>query len=191
MTDNTHKVNDEDVMISTSMKDLEALYENVDKHQEKKWEKYFIPALGVFTLIVVLAYLIVYSITQDMTKLATSMDPNMGSNMSQMTKSIQELSLSVQEMTSTVKRMDKNFASVASDMKLFKPMLVNMEEMNNNMKDIAISVRIMKPMNQSMTQMTGHIQNMEKSMIYMQRDISQLRGDFSKPMSVFNAVPFL
>jgi hypothetical protein len=63
--------------------------------------------------------------------------------------------------------------------------------MNNNMKDMSISVRTMKPMNESMTQMTGYMHNMEESMIYMQRDISQLRGDFSKPMSVFNAVPFL
>ncbi len=191
MTDKNKHVHEDEVMISTSMKDLEQLYAQVEKNDEKKWEKYFIPALGVFTLIVVLAYLIVYSITQDMTKLATAMDPNMGENMSQMTKSISRLSESVLLMTHTVSNMDKNFASVASDMRLFKPMLLNMEEMNNNMKNMSVSVQYMKPMNENMVEMTKSMKTMEQSMVYMQQDISQLKDSFGKPMRMFNAVPFL
>jgi hypothetical protein len=42
------------------------------------------PSLIVFGLLAFGGFLIIYSITQDMTKLAQSMDPNMGKNMSSM-----------------------------------------------------------------------------------------------------------
>jgi hypothetical protein len=47
-----------------------------------KFERFFMPSLIVFGLLAFGGFLIIYSITQDMTKLAQSMDPNMGKNMS-------------------------------------------------------------------------------------------------------------
>jgi hypothetical protein len=85
-------INDDDVMISTSISDLEKMLESVEEHADKrtdsKFERFFMPSLIVFGLLAFGGFLIIYSITQDMTKLAQSMDPNMGKNMSSMVRSI-------------------------------------------------------------------------------------------------------
>jgi hypothetical protein len=46
------------------------------------------PSLIVFGLLAFGGFLIIYSITQDMTKLAQSMDPNTGKNMSGVTLNV-------------------------------------------------------------------------------------------------------
>jgi hypothetical protein len=67
-------INDDDVMISTSISDLEKMLESVEEHADKrtdsKFERFFMPSLIVFGLLAFGGFLIIYSITQDMTKLA-------------------------------------------------------------------------------------------------------------------------
>ncbi len=154
-------------------KELLDLLQLVERQNEKKWEKYFIPALAVWTFIVIAAYAIIYSITQDMTRLADSIDPKMSENMSAMSKSIDSLANNVSKMTVAVNNMDENFISVARDMKTvsnnisyLKPILANMVEININMK------------------------SMSDSMIWMQGDTAEIRRSI-RPMKAFNNIPFL
>lgn len=119
-------VNDDEVMITSSISDLEKMLEGVEQNTNikvertmLKFEKLFFPALFVFGLIALGGFFIIYSITTDMTKLAKAMDPKMGENMSAMVVSIDKLS--------------DNVAQMNQKMSALKPMLANMNEMNNNM----------------------------------------------------------
>jgi cell division protein FtsB len=117
------KVADDEVMITTKMSDLEKMLEGVEKHADKrtdtKFERFFMPALIVFGLLALGGFTIIYSITQDMTKLARAMDPQMGGNMTSLVRSVDNLSKSVEQMN--------------QKMSTLKPMLNNMQEMNHNM----------------------------------------------------------
>lgn len=114
MTDkNKLKVGDDEVMITSSISDLEKMLESVEKHADQrtdtKFEKFFLPALAVFGAIIMGFFVVIYSITSDMTRLANSMDPDMGDNMSSMVKSIDSLSYTVGKMTTSVAYMQKIF----------------------------------------------------------------------------------
>ena len=149
-------IKDDEVMITSSISDLEKMLENADKRTDTKFERMFLPALAVFSAIIMGFFVVIYTITTDMTRLADAMDPKMGSNMSSMVGSIEKLSNNVSKMTTSVAQMQKSFSkvdknmdviafklnaldSIAADltrvsvkMDSLEPMLINMEEMNKN-----------------------------------------------------------
>ncbi len=57
---------------------LENLVTKMEEQTSSKFERLFLPALAVFSAIIIGFFVVIYSITQDMTRLANSMDPNMG-----------------------------------------------------------------------------------------------------------------
>jgi hypothetical protein len=185
------KVNDDEVMITSSISDLEKMLEGVEKHTDSKFERFFLPSLVVFALLAFGGFWIVYSITSDMSKLAKAMDPKMGANMSAMVKSIDHLSLHVAQMSTSVADMQKDFSSVSKNMNVVAKKLDNLDNMSTNMAQINKKMSILKPMLGNMQDMNKNMIGMQKSMLWMQRDISSLRSSFSKPMGVFNSVPFL
>jgi len=137
MTDSKQKpesIKDDEVMITSSISDLEKMLENADKRTDSKFERMFLPALAVFSAIIMGFFIVIYSITSDMTRLANSMDPNMGGNMSSMTESIETLSKNVNQMTVSVAQMQKSFSKVDK----------NMEEMNKNMTTMQDSMQWMQ-----------------------------------------------
>jgi hypothetical protein len=195
MSKDDKKVEDHEVMITSSISDLEKMLENVERHADKrtdsKFERFFMPSLIVFALLAFGGFWIVYSITTDMTKLAKSMDPKMGFNMSAMVESIDKLSVNVAGMNRSVFNMQKDFASVNKNMFIVAKKLDNLDIISNNMKEINSKMSTLKPMLVNMQAMNRNMIEMQKSMLWMQRDISTLRASFAKPMSVFNSVPFL
>ncbi|SMN12997.1 hypothetical protein BHECKSOX2_1568 [Bathymodiolus heckerae thiotrophic gill symbiont] len=201
MSDKTNKdieneaVHEDDVMITTKMSDLEKMLENVESHADKrtdsKFERFFVPSLLVFSLLAFGGFMIIYSITQDMTRLASAMDPRMGSNMSSMVISIDNLSKNVAQMSQSVNKMQKDFSSVSKNMFIVAKKLDNLDGISANMMQINAKMSALKPMLENMQEMNDNMIGMQKSMHWMQKDISQLRSSFNKPMRVFNAVPFL
>lgn len=185
---NNKPVNDDEVMITSSISDLEKMLEGVEKNAEKrtdsKFERFFMPSLLVFALLAFGGFWIIYSITQDMTKLAHSMDPKMGSNMTSMVISIDSLSSSVSQMTLFVASMRDDMHSMNKNMAGITQKLNRLDDISSDMSQINSKMGALKPM-------LTNMQQMNKSMIGMQRDISTLRSSFSKPMGVFNAMPFL
>ncbi len=188
-------VHEDDVMITTKMSDLEKMLENVESHADKrtdtKFERFFMPALVVFGALAFGGFMIIYSITQDMTKLAGSMDPKMGKNMSSMVVSIDNLSRNVAQMNRSVGNMDKNMDSMGKNMSVIAGKLNRLDNISNDMSQINTKMSTLKPMLLNMQEMNNNMIGMQKSMLWMQKDISQLRSSFSKPMRVFDSVPFL
>ncbi|AYQ57238.1 hypothetical protein BTHERMOSOX_1486 [Bathymodiolus thermophilus thioautotrophic gill symbiont] len=188
-------VHEDDVMITTKMSDLEKMLESVESHADKrtdsKFERFFVPSLLVFSLLAFGGFMIIYSITQDMTRLASAMDPKMGSNMSSMVVSIDNLSKNVAQMSQSVEQMRQDFSSVSKNMSVVAKKLDNLDDISTNMTQINTKMSALKPMLVNMQKMNSNMIGMQKSMQWMQKDISQLRSSFNKPMRVFNAVPFL
>jgi prefoldin subunit 5 len=188
---NTSKTSDDDVMISTSIKDLEAMMEGVETHTKTSFEKMFLPAIIVFALLAFGGFMIIYSITTDMTRLASAMDPKMEQNMADMAKSIDSLSKNVAVMTKSVKSMDSNFNAVNNKMAQVVTKLDNLDDMSKNLDGIQDKLTALKPMLNNMNHMNNNMQSMDNTMKGMGSDIRRLRNDFGKPMGIINSMPFM
>ena len=193
MTDtnkNSKKVDDDEVMITSSISDLEKMLEGVEKNTNSKFERFFLPALAVFSAIILGFFVIIYSITTDMTRLSNAMDPNMGRNMNSMVKSIEQLSVSVSKMTNSVAYMQKDFDQVNKNMTLIASKLDNLDSISTDLTHVSAKMDTLEPMLINMEEMNKNMTNMQDSMTWMQRDLSIMRASFSKPMSVINKMPF-
>jgi len=187
---NSKKVDDDEVMITSSISDLEKMLEGVEKNTNSKFERFFLPALAVFSAIILGFFVIIYSITTDMTRLSNAMDPNMGRNMNSMVKSIEQLSVSVSKMTNSVAYMQKDFDQVNKNMTLIASKLDNLDSISTDLTHVSAKMDTLEPMLINMEEMNKNMTNMQDSMTWMQRDLSIMRASFSKPMSVINKMPF-
>ncbi len=196
MTDkNKLKVGDDEVMITSSISDLEKMLESVEKHADQrtdtKFEKFFLPALAVFGAIIMGFFVVIYSITSDMTRLANSMDPDMGDNMSSMVKSIDSLSYTVGKMTTSVAYMQKDFQQVNKNMNIIASKLDNLDSIAADLTQVSLKMDTLEPMLINMEKMNKNMAIMQNSMQWMRRDLNILRSSFSKPLRIFNSIPML
>ncbi|KAA0445180.1 MAG: hypothetical protein FXV80_03190 [Candidatus Thioglobus sp.] len=182
-------------MISTSISDLEKMLEEVEDHANKrtdsKFERFFMPAIIIFAMLSFGGFLIIYSITQDMTKLASAMDPKMGNNMSSMVASVNKLSNSVENMSISVANMRNDIRSMSKNMAGITHKLNRLDDISADMTQINAKMSILKPMLGNMQEMNDNMIGMQKSMLWMQKDISLLRSTFTRPMRAINSMPFL
>ncbi|QKQ23830.1 hypothetical protein HUE58_01210 [Candidatus Ruthia endofausta] len=189
------KVEDDEVMITSSISDLEKMLESVEKHADRrtdtKFEKFFLPALAVFSAIIMGFFVVIYSITSDMTRLANSMDPDMGGNMSSMVKSINSLSNNVGQMTISVAYMQKDFQRVNKNMNIIASKLDNLDAISADLTQVSLKMDSLEPMLINMEEMNKNMASMQESMQWMQRDLNILRSSFSKPLRIFNSIPML
>jgi hypothetical protein len=169
---------------------LENLVTKIDEQTSSKFERFFLPALAVFSATIIGMFVIIYSITQDMTRLANSMDPNMGGNMSSMVTSIEKLSNNVSQMTLSVAHMQKNFFQVNKSMDIIARKLDNLDAISTDLTLVSAKMDALEPMLINMEEMNKNMTTMQDSMTWMQRDLSIMRASFSKPMSVINKMPF-
>jgi len=190
MNKDSKKIEDDEVMITSSISDLEKMLEGVEKNTNSKFERFFLPALAVFSAIILGFFVIIYSITTDMTRLSNAMDPNMGRNMNSMVKSIEQLSVSVSKMTNSVAYMQKDFDQVNKNMTLIASKLDNLDSISTDLTHVSAKMDTLEPMLINMEEMNKNMTNMQDSMTWMQRDLSIMRASFSKPMSVINKMPF-
>jgi len=184
------KIEDDEVMITSSISDLEKMLESVEQNTNSKFERFFLPALAVFSAIILGFFVIIYSITTDMTRLSNAMDPNMGRNMNSMVKSIEQLAVSVSKMTNSVAYMQKDFDQVNKNMTLIASKLDNLDSISTDLTHVSAKMDTLEPMLINMEEMNKNMTNMQDSMTWMQRDLSIMRASFSKPMSVINKMPF-
>jgi phage-related minor tail protein len=194
MTDNKQKpesVNDDDVMITSSISELEKMLENADKRTDSKFERMFLPALAVFSAIIMGFFIVIYSITSDMTRLADSMDPDMGGNMSSMVSSINKLANNVDQMTTSVAQMQKSFSRVEKDMDIIAIKLNSLDSIAVDLTQVSVKMDSLEPMLINMEEMNKNMTTMQDSMQWMQRDLNMLRSSFSKPLRIFNKIPML
>ena len=194
MTDSKQKkepIKDDEVMMTSSISDLEKMLENADKRTDTKFERMFLPALAVFSAIIMGFFVVIYTITTDMTRLADAMDPKMGSNMSSMVGSIEKLSNNVSKMTTSVAQMQKSFSKVDKNMDVIAFKLNALDSIAADLTRVSVKMDSLEPMLINMEEMNKNMTDMQTSMQWMQRDLNILRSSFSKPLRIFNKIPML
>ena len=188
-------IKDDEVMITSSISDLEKMLEGVEKNAsnrtDSKFERMFLPALAVFSAIILGFFIVIYSITSDMTRLANSMDPDMGGNMSSMVSSIDKLSNNVSQMTTSVAHMQKSFSNVEGNMSVIAIKLNALDSIAADLTQVSVKMDSLEPMLINMEEMNKNMTTMQNSMKWMQRDLNILRSSFSKPLRIFNNIPML
>lgn len=188
-------VHEDDVMITTKMSDLEKMLENIEEHADKrtdsKFEHFFLPSLIVFGLLALGGFWIIYSITQDMTRLAGAMDPKMGNNMTAIVNSVDSLSKNINQMNQSVGSIDNNLSIISNNMQVVSTKLNRLDNISDDMSHMHQNMDTLQPMLVNMQKINNNMVGIQKSMLWMQRDLSILRSSFGKPMQIFDAVPFL
>ncbi len=170
---------------------LENLVTKMEQQTSSKFERMFLPALAIFSAIIIGFFIVIYSITQDMTRLANAMDPRMGTNMSSMTQSIESLSKNVNKMTVTVSHMQKNIDQVNNNMVVIAGKLDNLDTISTDLTRVSAKMDALEPMLINMEEMNKNMTTMQDSMTWMQRDLTILRASFAKPLRIFNKIPML
>jgi len=68
----------------------------------RRWEIVVYPAMFAFALLAAYGFFLIYSLTSDMTKMARSIDPDMGDHMRTMAHSIKAMSTQIELMAGTM-----------------------------------------------------------------------------------------
>jgi len=182
-------VKDDDVMITSRISDLENLLVGVEEKTNSKFERFFLPALAVFSSIIIGMFIVIYSITQDMARLADAMDPNMGGNMSSMVKSVDSMSKSVSNMSGSVGSMQENMNEVNKNMTTVAKKMDNLDSISQNLNIVSTQLNTLEPMLINMEEMNKNMTVMQDQMNYMRSDIGVLRHSIARPLSIFNRMP--
>jgi len=136
----------------------------------RRWEIVVYPALFAFVVLAGYGFFLIYSLSNNMSKIAYSLDPYMGPHMQSMSESISRLSDKVSLMTDTVSTMSHQLETLP-------PMLGHINHMSKSISH----------MDESITELNYSINTMQMSMTYIRQDIGSMNRNVSRPMSFFNS----
>jgi methyl-accepting chemotaxis protein len=139
----------------------------------RRWELIVYPSLFAFIILAMYGFFLIYSLTQDIRTMASSIDPQMGLNMGNLSISISNLSDNVALMSTHLEYISDNMETMSVDM---QNMAENMEHMTDSIGGMDKNVGTMAT---SVEAMSGNVFTMNKSM----DDIS-VKLDSMHPISV-------
>lgn len=173
----------------------------------RRWEIIVYPALFAFAILAAYGFFLIYSLTGDMTKIARSIDPNMGEHMRSMSQSIKRLSTQIESMTGTMTEISAKLDTLPPMLQHMGYMEQAMIRMDGSITRMDKSIRSMDEsmlrmdtattaMNSSMNNMNKSITRMNEAMQLMTASTDQIRrdmmvmshgiGNFSRPMGFMN-----
>ncbi|MBF0180136.1 MAG: hypothetical protein HQM03_08940 [Magnetococcales bacterium] len=124
----------------------------------RRWELIVYPSLFAFIILAMYGFFLIYSLTQDIRTMASSIDPKMGVNMGNLSNNINQLSNNVELMATHLEYISDNMETMS----------VDMQSMSENMENITDSIRTMNTsvtgMSQNVALLTGSVKSMDKSM---------------------------
>jgi len=132
----------------------------------RRWELIVYPSLFAFIILAMYGFFLIYSLTQDIRTMASSIDPKMGVNMGSLSNNISMLSNNMEVMSTHLEYISDNMETMSVDMQNMAENIENMTASINGMNNNVAG------MNQNVATLTGNIKNMDKSMT----DINQKMG---------------
>ncbi|MBF0448277.1 MAG: hypothetical protein HQL67_08770 [Magnetococcales bacterium] len=124
----------------------------------RRWELIVYPSLFAFIILAMYGFFLIYSLTQDIRTMASSIDPQMGLNMGNLSISISNLSDNVALMSTHLEYISDNMETMSVDM---QSMAENMENMTDSIGGMDKNVTVMTSSVQSMS---GSVTTMSKTM---------------------------
>jgi|JFJP01.1.fsa_nt_gi hypothetical protein len=166
----------------------------------RRWEIVVYPAMFAFALLAAYGFFLIYSLTSDMTKMARSIDPDMGDHMRTMAHSIKAMSTQIELMAGTMTEISVKLDTLPPMLQHMGYMEQAMVRMDGSITRMDKSIRSMDEsmarmdtsmttMNKAMTRMNEAMQTMTSSTDQMRRDMMVMsRGinNFSRPMGFMN-----
>ena len=114
----------------------------------RRWELIVYPSLFAFIILAMYGFFLIYSLTQDIRTMASSIDPQMGLNMGNLSISISNLSDNVALMSTHLEYISDNMETMSVDM---QSMAENMEHMTDSITGMDKNVNVMAASVQSLT----------------------------------------
>ena len=124
----------------------------------RRWELIVYPSLFSFIILAMYGFFLIYSLTQDIRTMASSIDPQMGLNMGNLSISISNLSDNVALMSTHLEYISDNMETMSVDM---QSMAENMEHMTDSISGLDKNVGGMAV---NVDTMSSNISTMNKSM---------------------------
>lgn len=135
----------------------------------RRWELIIYPAMLAFVVLAGYGFFLIYTLSKDISIVASGMDPDMGKHLGHISESVIYLSENVRTMTRRVYHMSESVETMADRMTALEhlePMLNSMQGMNQNMDGMN---RNMGAMTMSMDAMRVDMGEMSHSMRPMGR----------------------
>ncbi|MBF0310553.1 MAG: hypothetical protein HQL56_13590 [Magnetococcales bacterium] len=178
---------------------LEQFAKSFDK-SAKRWELIVYPSLFAFIILAMYGFFLIYSLTQDIRTMATSIDPKMGANMGSLSANIRTLSDNVELMSTHLEYISDNMETMSVDMQTMAESVEHMTDsvhaMNKDVSDMNKNVMLMAKIMEDMgtklnslgpitTNMTAMNQAMQTLTAYVSR-MGYDMNSATRPMSFIN-----
>ncbi|OSM06922.1 hypothetical protein [Magnetofaba australis] len=171
---------------------LDQFAKSFDK-SARRWELIVYPSLSAFIVLAIYGFFLIFSLTQDMRRMATAIDPKMGMNMGSLSANIKSLSDNMELMSTRLEYISDNMETMSVDMQSIAENVESMSEnvgamngsvqqMNTTMVSISGKLDTLPGISQNMAAMNQAMHVMTGAMSRMQYDV----GGAARPMSLMN-----
>ncbi len=182
---------DPDCSVAVTLTAAEQFFRSFER-AARRWEMIIYPGMVALMLLLAYGFYLVFSLSQDMQRIAEKFDPNMGLHMSVLANHMQKLSGNIREMSGNINTMTIHVRSMSGNLEAvnakmdyirnMKNISVKMTDMSRQMKYMrhmqAIDLQ-MASMNKKMGVLTANVSGMHL-------DLNNMNRNVSRPLSVMN-----
>nr|CRH07105.1 conserved protein of unknown function [Candidatus Magnetococcus massalia] len=183
--------------VNCSASVLDQFAKSFDK-SARRWELIVYPSLFAFIILAMYGFFLIYSLTQDMRSMASSIDPKMGMNMGSLTANIKSLSDNMEVMSTHLEYISDNMETMSVDVQSMSENMETMSEsvtlmatrvdtMSTSVGDMSIKLNALEPISANVAAMNSAMHLMTNNMARLGYDV----GGAARPMSFMNRfMPF-
>jgi methyl-accepting chemotaxis protein len=172
------------------------------QQSNRRWQIVVFPAMFAFVLLAIYGFYLIYSLVEDVDRMADSVYLNMGFvadrmnqislNLDALTGSVRDISVNLDDLTGTVTAMNVTMLTISTRMETLPPMLVAIEDISERITSldstlVSLDGRVgtitgsMQSMNHQMGAITVATQSMSGNM-------SGLNQNIGRPMNFMNSI---
>lgn len=172
------------------------------QQSNRRWQIVAFPAMFAFVLLATYGFYLIYSLVEDVDKMADSMYRNMGFiadrmnqvslNLDALTGSVRDISVNLDDLTGTVTTMNVSMQTISTQLQTMSPMLIAMQGMDQRITSMDAS---MQSLDSGVGAMTTSVQSMNQQMgamtvaaQMMTGSVSGLNQNIGRPMNFMNNI---
>jgi methyl-accepting chemotaxis protein len=150
----------------------------------RRWELVVYPSMFAFIVLAAYGFILIYSLANDVAKLASSMDTRMGDHMASLATNMKNLTINIDHMSSNLADVATSMDTMTVDM---NKIALRMDKMASDLDTMEPLLEEIKGMNESMQAMTQAVHVMTNTMNFMQRDTAVMGSSIGRPLSFMNS----
>ncbi|MEA3275868.1 MAG: hypothetical protein U9Q81_11370 [Pseudomonadota bacterium] len=168
----------------------------------RRWQMVVFPSLFAFVLLAAYGFYLIFSLVEDVDRMATSVYLNLGfmsermgqisQNIDALTSSVRDISVNLDDLTGTVTAMNATVVTISGQMRAMPPMLDAMRDVNLH---IAAMDQSMQSLDGRVGTMTASVQTMNNQMAaitaatqHISGNVSGMNQSIGRPMNFMNKI---